>query len=122
MNKTMKSLLPFLLLIALAALLVGATGEKPATYSTEVAIQPSGDNAFVLKARVKDAVSGEVLAGPTLKMPTGQTATAESTLSDSDTVITLSAKVDGGKRSATYTVTVKHGSQIVSEHVASITL
>jgi hypothetical protein len=122
MKKTIQSLLPFLLLIAFAAVLVGATGEKPATYSTEVAIQPNGGNTFVLRAKVKDAVSGEVLAGPTLKMPAGQTATAETTLTDSDTVISLSANVDGEKRSAIYTVTVKRGNQIVSEHTANIAL
>jgi hypothetical protein len=122
MKKTIQSLLPFLLLIAFAALLVGAAGEKPATYSTEVAIQPHGDNIYVLRAKVKDAVSGEVLAGPILKMPAGQTATVESTLSDSETVISLSANVDGGKRLASYTVTVKRGHQIVSEHSANVAL
>ena len=122
MKKTVQSLLPFLLLIAFAAVLMGAAGEKPATYSTEVAIQPGGDNIFVLKAKIKDAVSGEVLAGPTLKMPEGQTATVETTLPESDTVISLSAKVDEGKRSASYTVTVKRGNQIVSEHTASLAL
>lgn len=122
MKKTTQSLLPFLLLIAFAAVLMGAVGEKPASYSTEVAIQPNGDNAFVLRTKVKDAVSGEVLAGPTLKMPAGQTATAETTLSDSGVVISLSANVDGGKRSASYTVTVKRGNQVVSEHTANIAL
>ncbi len=122
MKKTSQTLLPFLLLIAIGAVLVGAAGEKPAAYSTEVAIHPNGDNTFVLRATVKDVVSGEVLAGPTLKMPAGQPAKAETTLSDSDTVISLSANVDGGKRSASYTVTVKRGNQIVSEHIASIAL
>ncbi len=122
MKKTIQALLPFLLLIAFAALLVGAAREKPATYSTEVAIQPKGDNVYVLKAKVKDAASGEVLAGPILKMPAGQTATAESTLSDSDTVVSLSANVDGGKHSANYTVTVKQGNRIVAEHTASVAL
>jgi hypothetical protein len=55
-------------------------------------------------------------------MPAGQTATAETTLSDSDTVISLSANVDGGKRSASYTVMVKRGNRIVSEHTANIAL
>jgi len=121
MKKTIQALLPFLLLIAFA-LLVGAAGEKPATYSTEVAIQPKGDNVYVLRVKVKDAVSGEVLAGPILKMPAGQTATSESTLSDSDTVVSLSANVDGGKHSASYTVTVKRGNRIVAEHTANVEL
>ncbi|PYQ65393.1 MAG: hypothetical protein DMF53_05640 [Acidobacteria bacterium] len=120
--KTTQPLLPFLLLIVFAALLVGAAGERPATYSTEVSIQPNGDNVYVLKAKVKDAVSGEVLAGPILKMPAGQTATAESTLSDSDTVVSLSANVDGGKRLASYTITVKRGNRVVSEHTANVAL
>jgi hypothetical protein len=120
--RSSKFILPLLLLLACVALVGAATGEKTAGYSTEVSIQPSGNNVFLVKAKIKDVASGEVLAGPMLKIPAGQTANAESTLSDSDTVVNLSANVDGAKHSATYTVTVKRGKQLVSEHSANIAL
>lgn len=120
--KNLQALVAALVLIALAAILVGAAPAKPTAFSTDVAIQPGANNTFILKAKVKDAGTGEVLAGPVLKMPAGQTANAETSLEDSDVVVSLSANVDGGKHAATYTVTVKRGKQVVSEHTASLSL
>jgi hypothetical protein len=111
-----------LLLMACVALIGAAPEPKPAAYSTEVSIQPSGEGIFLLKAKVKDLASGEVVAGPMVKMPAGETAKTESTLSGSDTVITLSANIDAAKHSATYTVTVKSGKNVVSEHSANVAL
>ena len=123
MTKSVKAILPLLLLVAGVALVGAATEEKVTSgYSTDVSIQPGSNNVFVLKAKIKDLSTGEIVAGPMVKMPAGQTANTESTLSDSNTVVNLSANVDGAKHSATYTVTIKRGQKVVSEHSATVAL
>jgi hypothetical protein len=87
-----------------------------------VSIQPGTDNTFLLRAKVKDAATGEIVAGPGIKLATGQTANAETTLEDSSTVISLRATADGAKHTANYTVTVKRGNKVISEHSASLSL
>ena len=109
------------LLTASLALMAAGTQPSAAAFSTLVSIEPSGANAFVLKAQIKDAESGEVLAGPMLKMPAGEAATTETEL-DADQNVTLTATVDGKSRTAQYTITVKKGQKVVSEHTAKITL
>jgi hypothetical protein len=122
MRKFINFILPVLLLMTCVALVGAAPGAKSSAYSTEVSIQPGGEGVFVLKAKVKDLASGEVIAGPMVKMPAGETAKTESTLPDSDTMVTLSANIDAAKHSATYTITVKSGKSVVSEHSANVAL
>lgn len=123
MKRSAKAILTLVLLVACAALVGAATEEKAsAGYSTDVSIQPGGNDIFVLKAKIKDISSGEIVAGPTVRMPAGQTANTESTLSDSNTVVNLSANVDGAKHSATYTVTIKRGQKVIAEHSATVAL
>jgi hypothetical protein len=99
------------------------TSQSPEpAYSTEVVIEPAGANAFLLKAIVKDAATGQVLSGPTLKMPAGEEAETETSLGSSSATVTLSAIVDGAKRTATYRVTVKKAEKVLSLHSAKVTL
>jgi hypothetical protein len=121
-KKTLAVLLPCLILLAFAAFLGAAAPEKPASYSTEVSIQPGPNNTFLLRAKVKDAATGEIVAGPGIKLPAGQAANTETTLEDSSTVVSLSATADGAKHTANYTVTVKRGNKVVSEHSATLSL
>jgi hypothetical protein len=121
-RKMLAILSPCLILLAFAAFLGAAAPEKPASYSTEVSIQPGPNGTFLLRAKVKDAGTGEIVAGPGIKLPPGQTANAETTLDDSSTVVSLSASVDGSKHTANYTVSVKRGNKVVSEHSASLSL
>jgi hypothetical protein len=110
------------LLIAALPLLGSATGApKAPAYGTEITIQPSGAGAFVLRAKVTDLASGQVIAGPSLKAPVGEASKTESTLEDG-TIVVLSATVDNAKHSATYSVVVKKGGTVVSEHAANLAL
>lgn len=118
--------LTFLSLIVLAASLSGtANGNdiapSPPAFSTEISIEPTGSGTFLFRAIVRDAASGEALAGPSIKMAAGQTADTESTLPDGGTV-NLSATIDGEKRSAAYFLAVKRGDHILSQHSAKIGL
>lgn len=122
MKKFTGFVLPMLILMIYVAFVGAAPIANSSAYSTEVSIQPAGEGVFVLKAKVKDLSSGEIVAGPMVKMPAGETAKTESTLSDSDTIVTLSANIDAAKHSATYTVTVRRGKSVVSEHSASVAL
>lgn len=110
-----------LVLVCFAVVAAAGTDHAEKGYSTEISIRPNGDNAFLLRATVKDLASGEVLAAPSVKMPAGEAASAESTLPD-DTKVSLSAMVDAAKHSATYSVTLKKGTRVVSSHSANIVL
>jgi hypothetical protein len=111
------------LLVCCLAWIGSANGSNaaPTLYSTEVSIEPAGETTFLLRAVVKDASSGEVLAGPSVKMPAGETANAESTLPEGGTV-QLTATVESGKRSAKYSVVVKQGDHVLSQHSAKVAL
>ena len=123
MRSTILKLIGPLALIVVCFVVVAAASTDPAEkgYSTEISIQPSGANVFLLRAKVKDLASGEVLAGPSLKMPAGEAANTESTLPD-DTNVSLSATVDSAKHSATYSVTLKKGNRVLSSHSANVAL
>jgi hypothetical protein len=94
----------------------------PASYGTEISIEPAGENVFLLKAKVTDLASGQVVAGPALKMPAGQPVSTETTVQGTGDTFSLTASVDGATRTATYSVVAKRGGKVISEHTASIAL
>ncbi len=115
---------------ALLLLVVGgaAIAEAPhqaaggSAYGTSVSIEPSGGSAFLLKARVTDLASGEVVAGPAVKLATGKEGQAESQNAERDEVVTLSATVDSATRTATYTLVIKRNQKVVAEHTSKVAL
>lgn len=122
----MRGLLQICLALAIlvcGAVLLAAAPQPAATvFSTDVSVQPGPDGSYLLRAKVADADSGEVLAGPGLKLPAGQSASTESTLEDSETVVSLNAAIDGANHSATYTVKVTRGKKLLSSHSARVAL
>lgn len=124
----MKRLLMLSLAVTLMLLPLGGglLAEAPqgvgAGYGTSVTIEPSGENAFLLKARVTDLASGAVVAGPAVKIPAGKEGQAESQNAERDEVVTLSATVDSATRTATYTLTIKRGAKVVTEHSSKVAL
>ncbi len=96
-------------------------GAGPA-YGTSVTIEPSGENAFLVKARVTDLASGAVVAGPAMKIPAGKEGQAESQNAERNEVVTLSATVDSATRTATYTLTIKRDAKVVAEHSSKAAL
>jgi hypothetical protein len=122
----MKSVQRALLVIGLLVLLMATLGVTAANsvssaYSTSVAIEPLGASGFVLKAQVKDVSTGTTLVAPTLKLPSAESGHTETTLQSGETVA-LAATIDGGSRTATYTVTVKRGGRLLAEHSAKVAL
>jgi hypothetical protein len=109
------------LVLSCTAMIGAAHTEAPTpSYSTSVSIEPAGSGVFLLKAEVTDA-AGEVLAGPSLKMPGDDTAETTSTLKDS-TVVTLSATINDASRTASYSITLKKGERVLSRHSANVVL
>ncbi len=117
--------------LALALALTIATGgfllaQDPAStaagYGMDITIEPAGENVFLLKAKVTDLASGQVVAGPALKMPAGQPASTETSVQATGDVISLTASVDGTTRTATYSVVAKRGAKVISEHSARVAL
>ncbi len=110
-------------LLVLPFMLLGAeAGDSvPTSYSTQVSVEPLGTTGFVLKAEVKNSATGQVVAGPALKLPAGEAGDTETTLATGETVL-LTATLGGASRSANYTLTVKRGDVLLSEHSAKINL
>lgn len=108
---------------AFATILVATTPEKRSpSFSTEVSVQSGGTaESYVVKVRVKDLQAGEVVAGASLKTAPGRPVSAESIPEGSDMVVAMSALVEGPHKIA-YTVSVKIGGKVVSEHLGNIQL
>jgi hypothetical protein len=115
-------ILALTIVLALPVVLMAAQTRRPepASYSTMVTIEPLG-TGFALKAEVKDAASGEVVAGPMLKLPSGETGDTETILESGEKVL-LTATIDSVSRTASYTITVKQGDRVVAEHSAKVAL
>jgi hypothetical protein len=123
MSKLMRLALVLVLSVATAGfLLAQEPASAPPSYGMEISIEPSGADAFLLKAKVTDLGSGQVVAGPALKMPAGQPVSTETSVQGTGDVISLTASVDGATKTATYSVTARRGTKVVSEHTARIAL
>lgn len=109
-----------LCVLALAAF----AGQDPGSSAlrTEVHVQRASEGVFVLAARVTDLASGNVLAMPTLKVPAGQEASAESTLEGGKAQVHFSGKVDPAHHTATYSVRLEREGKVLSEHAAAVAL
>lgn len=107
-----------ILLCGLALAAFAAQDPTPSAFRTEVSIQTASAGAYLLSARVTDLASGTVLAVPSLKVPANEEASSESIVPGGS--ISLTGKIDPGLHTATYTVRVMHGSQMVAEHSASV--
>lgn len=116
-------LLPISLILVLGGLVSAQAPQAAAPgFGSSVSIERSGNEAYLLKAKISDLASGQVLAGPAVKIPAGQNASTETTLPDRDEVVSLSANVDAASQTATYSLVVKKGKAVVSEHTARIAL
>lgn len=113
-----------LLALALVVVVVGIAGssQPEPRFSTEVSLEPSRDSAFLLRAKVTDLASGEVLAGPGLKLASGQPAEAASTLKEKGLGVLLKANVEASGSSAVYSVEVTRGKLVLAQHSAKIAL
>ncbi len=110
-----------ILLSALAlAAFAGQEGTPPSAFRTEISIQTASAGVYVLSARVTDLDSANVLAVPSLKVPANEEASAETTIPGG--VISFTGKVDPAVHIATYTLQVKRGAKVISEHTASVAL
>lgn len=111
----------FSLLVSATALIGVAHSEAPGqSYSTSVSIEPSGPGVFLLHAEVTNA-AGEVIAGPSLRMPAGETAETTLTFPDA-TVVLLSATIQEVSQTASYSITIRKKGQILARHDAKIVL
>ncbi len=121
--KLFSKLLVAAALLVLPFMLLGAEAGDPVptSYSTQVSVEPIGTAGFVLKAEVKNSATGQVVAAPALKLPAGEAGDAETTLATGETVL-LTATLGGASRSANYTLTLKRGDVLLSEHSAKISL
>lgn len=109
-----------LLLVSFSMLSAEAVKPAPANYSTLVSVEPM-TGGFTLKAQVKDIASGQVVAGAMLKLPSGEAGDTETTLETGEKVV-LRATIDGASKTADYSVTVKRGETLLSEHSAKVAL
>jgi molybdopterin-binding protein len=109
-----------LLLLSVALFSAEAGNPVPASYSTQVTVEPVS-GGFALKAQVKDISSGQVVAGAMLKLPSGEAGDTETTLETGERVV-LSATIDGSSKTANYSVTIKSGETLLSEHSARVAL
>jgi len=69
---------------------------------------------------VTDLDSGKVLAVPSLKVPANEEASAESTVPSG--LIAFTGKIDPALHVATYSIQVKRGAKVISEHSANVAL
>lgn len=123
MSKVLRLLLALALVVTTAGFLLAQEPvSAPPSYGVEISIEPAGADVFLLKAKVTDLGSGRVVAGPALKMPAGQPASTETSIQATGDVISLTASVDGATKTATYSVTAKRGTKVVSEHSARVAL
>lgn len=108
------------LLLLLALFALGAASPAPQTFSTQVSVEPVA-GGFALKAQVRDLGSKEVVAGAMLKLPPGETGDTETTLETGEKIL-LNGTIDGTNKTATYSVTIKRGEAVLSEHTARVAL
>ena len=111
-----------ILLCVLALAAFAGQEPTPAAIRTEVHVQPVSTGVFALSARVTDLTSGDVLAVPTLKVPAGQEANAESRLEGGKALVNFSGRVDPATQTATYSVRLEREGKVISEHTASVAL
>lgn len=109
-----------ILLCALVLAAFAGQEHTPPAFRTEVSVQPASAGAYLLSARLTDLDSGSVLAAPSVKVPANEEANAESTLPGGS--VSFTGKVDSSHHTATYTVRVKRGGKVVSEHSASVAI
>lgn len=122
MRKTRARLIAPLAVIAVCSLFAGVAGGEGGDrgYSTEISIQPKGD-VFLLKAKVTDLASGQVLAAPSGKLAAGVTSDMETTLPD-ETMVRFHTTVESSGHAASYSITVERGTRVLSSHSAKIVL
>jgi hypothetical protein len=89
-------------------------------HSISVSIEPEGASSFLLRARVEDAVTGQMLFASVMRLTPGETATMHSPLRDLQLKITATA--DAASRKAEYTATLLSGFRVLSEHTARVSL
>jgi hypothetical protein len=120
-HKTTLACTALLLLVALFAMgFANPAPPGPAAFSTQVTVEPIA-GGFALKAQVKDVASKTVIAGAMLKLPPGEAGDTETTLETGEKVL-LSATIDGANKTAVYSVTIKRGEAVLSEHSARVSL
>lgn len=117
-------LLVLSLFAAVAVLLTGAATHQQGLhhYGTQIALEPVGTEGFKLRAQVTDLASGDIVAGPSLIIPSGESAETESSLPDSDINVRLRATGDATQHSVIYKVEVVRGEEVLSQHAASVRL
>jgi hypothetical protein len=99
------------------ALIAGAVlARSPSAFGTEVSVAPSEGGVYLLKAKVTDLGSGELLAGPVLKFRAGDTGEAETTLPDGQTTVHLRATVSADGRTADYKIEIRQGETLLASH------
>src|SRR5688572_16311553 len=91
-----------------------------AAHSISVSIEPESASSFLLRARVEDAVSGQMLFASVMRLTPGETATMHSPLRDLQLKIVATA--DPVSRKAEYTATLLSGFRVLSEHSARVAL
>ena len=89
-------------------------------YAITVSIEPEGSASYLLKARVEDAVTGQMLFAPMMRFAPGESATMHSPLRDFQLKVTVTA--DAAARKAEYTATLLSGFRVLSAHTARVTL
>jgi len=104
-----------------------AQAEEPAAaitaYATEVSIEPfeKKPGAYLCKVAVKDAATGEVLAGPAVVVPSEQAANTETTTPDGRKIL-VSVTVRPDRKTAEYTIDLQHAGQAITLHKSTVAL
>ena len=122
----------FALAVLLGAVALSAAGSGPglrlpvpapterAAHSISVSIEPEGASSFLIRARVEDALTGEMLLTSVMRLTPGETATMHSPLRDLQ--LRIVATADTASRKAEYTATLLSGFRVLSDHTARVSL
>lgn len=110
-------------------LLASALGTLPslalaASYGLSVKISPSAkhEGAYELAATVSDLATGKVVSAPRLLFVRGEEATTSTVVPESRHEVTVTANVDAGQSSASYTLVVKDAGTVISQQAGEVKL
>lgn len=101
-----------------------ATPAQTPGFGTDVQIAPGGkgqQSGFSIRVKVTELSTGKVVAAPQLIIPAGENGESKSDLPDGSAT-TVSVRVDAAGHTATYSVALTKGDQVLSSHTAKVIL
>ena len=125
MTRTKLIAASFLLLAAAIVWIAAAPANsaRNSGFGTDVQIEPSSksQNGFSVRVKVTELATGAVVVAPHLLVPAGENGEAKSDLPDGSSA-TVAVRVDAAGHTASYSVAIKNGDQILASHMAKVNL